>query len=309
MKLIIQIPCLNEADQLPETLAELPRHIDGIDSIEVLLIDDGSTDGSAEVARRHGVEHVVRSTRSRGLAAVFKAGIDAEVEATVAESLAEVRRRCREACRRCGRAPEDVTLLGISKRQPLERVRSAIAAGLEVLGENQVQEAVSKSSSLAVDVDWHLVGHLQSNKVKPAVRLFDTIHSIDRSKIARKIDGEAERQGRRIRGLVQVNLGAERSKHGYPVEDLFETIAPLAELRQLRIVGLMAIPPYEEDKDAARGWFRRLRQMRDELVARREWSDCPGWLSMGMSHDFEVAIEEGATHVRVGTSIFGKRPA
>ena len=230
-------------------------------------------------------------------------------EAAVAERLAEVQRRCREACQRCGRDPEGVTLLGISKRQPLERVRAAIAAGLKVLGENQVQEAVSKSSSLAVDVDWHLVGHLQSNKVKPAVRLFDTIHSIDRSKIARKIDGEAARQGRRIRGFVQVNLGAEPSKHGYPVEELFETIAPLAELRNLEIVGLMAIPPYEEDTDAAREWFRRLRQTRDDLLTRSEWRECPGWLSMGMSHDFEVAIEEGVTHVRVGTSIFGKRPS
>lgn len=231
------------------------------------------------------------------------------VEAAVADRLSQVLERVRAACARGGRNPGDVVLLGISKRQPLAQVRAAVAAGLNVLGENQVQEAVSKSAELPVDIDWHLVGHLQSNKVKPAVRLFDTIHSIDRLKIARKIDLEAERQDRRIDGFIQVNLGAEPSKHGYPVEGLIEAIEPLAELRRLRIVGLMAIPPYEQELEAMRGWFKQLRQLRDEVFAREEWRPSPGWLSMGMSHDFEVAIEEGATHIRVGTSIFGKRPA
>ncbi len=231
------------------------------------------------------------------------------IESTMAERLADVRRRLDQACARGGRDPGTVVLLGISKRQSLERVRAAIAAGLEVLGENQVQEAVSKSAQLPVGIDWHLVGHLQSNKVKPAVRLFNAIHSIDRLKIARKIDVVAERQGRRIDGFIQVNLGAEPTKHGFAVEDLLEEVQPLAELQYLRIVGLMAIPPYEEDLAATRRWLRQLRQLRDEMVARAEWRDSPGWLSMGMSHDFEVAIEEGATHVRVGTSIFGGRPA
>lgn len=230
------------------------------------------------------------------------------VEAEIAGRLGEVRRRLRAVCERCGRDPKDVVLLGISKRQPLERVRAAIAAGLEVLGENQVQEAVAKSAQLPVDVDWHFVGHLQSNKAKAAVRLFSTIHAIDRLKIARKIDLQAERQGRKIDGLVQVNLGAEASKHGYPAEGLAEAIRPLADLDNLRIGGLMAIPPYEEDLEAARRWFARLRQLRDEIFARPEWAGAPGWLSMGMSHDYPVAIEEGATHVRVGTSIFGRRP-
>ena len=232
-----------------------------------------------------------------------------EVEAAVAERLAGVRRRIVEACGRCGRDPETVTLLGISKRQPLERVRAAIRAGLRTLGENQIQEATSKVGELPTFVDWHLVGHLQSNKVKPAVRIFGAIHSIDRLKIARKIAREAESQGKRIDGFIQVNQGAEPSKHGYPRVGLLEAVAPLAELEHLRIVGLMAIPPYEQDLDRARRWFRQLRQLRDELTARPEWSGMPGWLSMGMSHDFEVAIEEGATHVRVGTSIFGERPA
>lgn len=235
------------------------------------------------------------------------------VESTVAERLESVRRRVREACERAGRDPGEVTLLGIGKRQPLARVRAAIAAGLRTLGENQVQEAVAKSAQLPVDLEWHFVGHLQSNKVKPAVRLFHAIHSVDRLKIARRIDGEAARQGRRIEGMIEVNLGAEPSKHGFGVDNLFETLRPLADLEHLAIVGLMAIPPYEEDPAAARRWFRRLRELRDEMAARPEWSRSrsgtfPGRLSMGMSHDFEEAIEEGATHVRVGTSIFGARP-
>ncbi len=229
------------------------------------------------------------------------------VESAVAERLRSVRRRLRAACERSGRDPAVVVLLGISKRQPLERVRAAVAAGLKVLGENQVQEAVSKSAQLPVDVDWHFVGHLQSNKAKLAVRLFGTIHSVDRLKIARKIDREAERQGRRIDGFIQVNLGAESTKHGYPGEGLAEAVRPLAELQYLRIVGLMAIPPYETDVERARDWFVQLRQLRDELGGRAEWRGWPGWLSMGMSHDAEVAIEEGATHVRVGTAIFGER--
>ncbi len=225
----------------------------------------------------------------------------------IAERLAEVRRRVHEACERCDRDPAEVTLLGVSKRQPIERVRAVIAAGLRTLGENQIQEAVDKSARLPVDLEWHFVGHLQSNKVKPAVRLFTSIHSVDRLKIARRIEIEAERQDKSLDGFVQVNLGGEPSKSGFPVEGLIEALRPLADLERLRLVGLMAIQPYEKDPEAARAWFRLLRRLRDELGSRPEWSGFPGWLSMGMSHDFEVAIEEGASHVRVGTSIFGKR--
>ena len=229
------------------------------------------------------------------------------VTPAIADRLATVRQQVRDACEHCGRDPDDVTLLGISKRQPLERVRAVIAAGLRTLGENQVQEAIDKSSQLPVDVEWHFVGHLQSNKTKLAVRLFTSIHSIDRLKIAQRLEVEARRQGKVLDGFVQINLGQEPSKSGYPAEDLGDALCPLADLGHLRIVGLMAIPPYEKDLEASRQWFRQLRQLRDELAARPEWSEFPGLLSMGMSHDFEVAIEEGATHVRVGTSIFGKR--
>ena len=142
---------------------------------------------------------------------------------------------------------------------------------------------------------------------------YRTLYSVDRLKIARRLDLEAGRQGRPLAGFLEVNLGAESSKHGFPPDRLSATVEPLAGLEHLEIVGLMAIPPYEEELERARTWFRRLRELRDELGSRREWGSRPGGppalLSMGMTHDFEAAIEEGATHVRVGTAIFGARPA
>lgn len=231
------------------------------------------------------------------------------VEATVAERLRAVQARIDAACERSGRDAGEVTLVGISKRQPMERMRAALEAGLRVFGESQVQEAVRKNAELKTPCDWHLVGPLQSNKAKLAARLFSTIHSVDRLKVARVLDKEAGRLGRPIAGFIEVNLGAEPTKHGFEVEGLGEEIRELAELENLRIVGLMAIPPYEEDLEPVRAWFRKLRELRDELRERPEWRHRLGWLSMGMSHDFEAAIEEGATHVRVGTAVFGERPS
>ncbi len=230
------------------------------------------------------------------------------MEPSIGERLAAVRGRVAEACERCGRDTRAVTLVGVSKRQPVERVRAAVAAGLSVLGESQVQEAVGKSAELPTALDWHMIGPLQSNKVKVAVRLFSTIHSLDREKIIRGVEKQACRLERPITGFVEINLGAEPTKRGFPAAGLIEALRPFAALERLRIVGLMAIPPYEEDPERARAWFRRLRELRDELAAQPEWQGFPGLLSMGMSHDYGVAIEEGATHVRVGTSIFGARP-
>lgn len=230
----------------------------------------------------------------------------------VTERLAAVRQAIRDACERCDRDPADVTLVGVSKRQPLERIRAAVDAGLRVFGETRVQEAVTKSAELVPNLDWHLIGPLQSNKTKPAVRLFGTVHSVDRPKIARLLDKEAGRQGRRIHGFLEVNLGDEPTKHGFVAQGLAEAVRPFADFEHLRIVGLMAIPPYEKNLDRARRWFRLLRDRRDEICELSEWNRSaegpPALLSMGMSHDFEVAIEEEATHVRIGTSIFGVRP-
>ncbi len=225
----------------------------------------------------------------------------------VAERLGEVRRRIAAACARAGRRPEEVVLVGASKAQPVERLLAAWEAGVQVFGENRVQEARAKSPALPPAAEWHLLGPLQSNKVKPAVELFRMIHSLDRVAIAEAIDREAARRGLRLEGLIEVHLGEEPSKHGLAPEDLAAAAGPLARLENLRIVGLMAIPPLEDDPEAARRWFRALRALRDELARRPEWAGWPGYLSMGMSGDFEAAIEEGATHVRIGTALFGPR--
>jgi PLP dependent protein len=231
----------------------------------------------------------------------------------ITERYRQITRRIQEACNRRGRRPEEVVLVGASKTQPPAVLAAAWQAGLRIFGENRVQEAVAKSRDLPsppYDIEWHLIGPLQSNKVKPALDLFRAIHSVDRLRIAEALDREAARRGDRglrIPGLLEINLGQEESKHGFPPVGLAEAVRPLADLEHLRIVGLMAIPPQEDDPEGSRPWFRRLRELRDELGGRPEWSGFPGWLSMGMSHDFEVAVEEGATHVRVGTLLFGSR--
>ena len=227
----------------------------------------------------------------------------------VAERLARINARIEEACRRAGRPAGSVVLIGASKKQPAARLAEARQAGLKVFGENRVQEAVAKSRELPPDLEWHLIGPLQSNKVRAALDLFRTIHSVDRVKIAEALDREAGGRGVEISGFLEVNLGGEASKHGFPVQRLAEDALPLSRLQHLRIAGLMAIPPPGESPEDSRPWFRRLRELRDDLAARPEWRGFPGWLSMGMSDDFEVAIEEGATHVRVGTALFGPRQA
>ncbi|NJL29666.1 MAG: YggS family pyridoxal phosphate-dependent enzyme [Thermoanaerobaculia bacterium] len=229
-------------------------------------------------------------------------------ETPIGRRLAEIDQRIRDACRRSDRDPAGVTLVGVSKLQPLEQMQAAAAAGLRVFGESRVQEAQQKIPEMPLGLEWHLIGPLQSNKVKTAARLFDVFHALDREKIIRLLDQEAGEQGRKLRGFLQVHLGEEESKHGFPAEGFADAVAGLAQLEHLEILGLMAIPPYEQDLELARGWFRRLRELREELSVRPEWRGWRGALSMGMSHDFETAIEEGATHVRVGTALFGERP-
>ncbi len=227
---------------------------------------------------------------------------------TIAERFADVRERIAAACRGCGRQPGEITLVGAAKRQPVDKIRAARDAGLTVVGENRVQEAEEKQPRLP-GLEWHLIGPLQSNKAKRAAQLFSTIHSIDRVKIGRALDREAGSLDKALSGFLEVNLGREATKHGFDPDSLLEQARPLAGLERLKIVGLMAIPPWETESERARRWFSMLRALRDELCARAEWQGCPGWLSMGMSSDFEPAIEEGATHVRIGTLLFGDRPA
>ena len=238
--------------------------------------------------------------------------LDARLPA-ISDSYLRSVHRIGEACARSGRSPADVTLVGASKTQPAAVLAAAWRAGLRVFGENRVQEAVAKSRELPsppYGIEWHLIGPLQSNKVKPALELFRTIHSVDRVRIAEALDQEAGRRGLELSGFLEINLGQEESKHGFSPaspDALAEAVRPLADLPHLKIVGLMAIPPAADNPEDSRAWFRRLRELRDELGSRPEWPDFPGKLSMGMSHDFEIAIEEGATHVRVGTSLFGSR--
>jgi pyridoxal phosphate enzyme (YggS family) len=234
-------------------------------------------------------------------------------EASIQERLAGIHGRIDEACGRAGRTPGEVTLVGASKTQPASALAEAFQAGLRVFGENRVQEGLGKSRELppeiAAGMEWHLIGPLQSNKVKAALDLFLTIHSIDRLRIAEAIDREAGARGLAVTGFLEVNLGGEETKHGFPADRLAETVLPLSRLQHLRIAGLMAIPPFGDSPEDSRPWFRRLRELRDGLAARPEWAGFPGWLSMGMSDDFAVAVVEGATHVRVGTALFGPRRA
>ena len=227
----------------------------------------------------------------------------------IADRVAAVRERIARAAARAGRTPDDVTLVAVAKTHPPERVREAFAAGLRDFGENKVQEAEAKIEALAdlAGARWHMVGHLQANKARKAVSLFERIHSLDDVALALRLEKAAAEQGRRVRALVQVDLAGEASKFGLDEARLFPALEALRGLKAVRVEGLMGFPPYEEDPERARPHFRRLREIRDKALA----GDLllGGDLSMGMSHDLEVAIEEGATLVRVGTALFGERPA
>jgi hypothetical protein len=228
--------------------------------------------------------------------------------ANIGENIARLEERITAACRRGGRRREDVRLVAVSKTHPPELIRAAFAAGLREFGENRVQEAKAKRPALDdLGATWHLIGHLQSNKARLARELFDWVHSVDSLHLAEKLAQAAAPNGTRLPVLVEVNLGEETSKAGVragEVAALAEQIAPLAAL-DLR--GLMVIPPFREDPEEVRPFFRQLRDLARDIEARNLPNVSMRELSMGMSHDFEVAIEEGATIVRVGTAIFGER--
>jgi hypothetical protein len=214
-------------------------------------------------------------------------------------NLGRVQEAVARACARAGRSPDHVLLIAVSKTVDAERIRLAIAAGVAALGENRVQEAREKIEALGRPVPWHLIGSLQTNKAKDAARLFDWIHSVDRLELARELSRRAHGAERTLDVLLQVNLGDEPQKGGVAPAEVKGLREAMAGLPGLRVRGLMAIPPVTESPERTRPYFRRLRELRDELGLEH--------LSMGMSADFEVAIEEGATMVRVGTAIFGPR--
>jgi hypothetical protein len=226
----------------------------------------------------------------------------------IADNIARVQERIAAACRRAGRQPEEVRLIAISKTVPAERIREAFEAGLRDFGENRVQEAAAKRPALSdLTATWHLVGHLQSNKSKPARDLFHWVHSVDSARLAERLDKVAVGGGDKVLALIEVNLGGEESKSGVNESKVPALAEALSALETLEIRGLMAVPPYLEEPELTRPYFRRLRELAAEISKRNLPRVTMQELSIGMSHDFEVAIEEGATMVRVGTAIFGAR--
>jgi len=258
------------------------------------------------------------------------------VQSDIEVNLADVRRRIEQAATRAGRNPDDVKLVAVSKTHPSETVREAIAAGVSVFGENKVQEAGDKIAAVTpssrrlsrerpapdstagrprdsrrdggVTVQWHLIGHLQSNKARKAGQLFDVIQSLDSLELAHRLERICVEEGREALSVfVQVDLAAEEAKSGIAESDLPDLIDYLQTCKCLNFDGLMLLPPFFDDDEQVRPYFKRLRQLRDDIESQGSFADGRGELSMGMSNDFEIAIEEGATVVRVGTAIFGER--
>ncbi len=217
-----------------------------------------------------------------------------------------VREEINKACDKCGRSPEEITLVAVTKTVDQERIRAAIVAGLRVFGENYIQEAREKIPSIAEPVEWHFIGHLQRNKAKYAVRLFDVVETVDNVKLAGELQKRAEAIKRIQPVLVQVNVSGEETKSGITPEELPDLLKFIGRSSSLEFRGLMTMPPYFADPELARPYFRKLRELRDKM-AERFPSLIFKELSMGMSGDFAVAIEEGATIVRIGTAIFGER--
>ena len=222
--------------------------------------------------------------------------------------LQSVKERIENAARACGRDPETIRLVAVGKTIPTDRVKQAIQAGVTILGENYVQEARAKFNDLATyPVSWHFIGHLQSNKAKYAVRLFDLIHSVDKLKLAREIDKQAKKIDKIQEILIQVNISEEASKSGVDVEDADNLLKDISLLENLSVKGLMTMPPYYNEPEKVRPYFSALRGLRDHLEQQELFNVTLSELSMGMTGDFEVAIQEGTTLVRIGTAIFGKR--
>jgi len=216
----------------------------------------------------------------------------------IGEAASKARRRC-----------EEIKLLGAAKSQTVELIREAIAAGVGLIGENYVQEAEDKRKVISQPVEWHMIGHLQRNKARAAIELFDVVESLDNLALARELDKEARKHGKTVRIFVEVNLGGEESKSGIAKNSVVSLLEEAAKLSCLRVEGLMTVPPFHENLEEVRPYFRELSDLREKLNELRLPNVDLRELSMGMSHDYPVAIEEGATIVRIGTALFGPRKA
>ena len=230
---------------------------------------------------------------------------------SISDNIAEIRQRIAAAALRVGRQSDEITLIAVSKTFPAESIREAYAAGLRVFGESRIQEFVGKAVALRdlQNVEWHMIGHLQTNKASKAVELFTAIDSVDSLKLAEKLNAAAEKLEKKLSVLLEINVGGEAAKSGMPPGsvELKRILESAPRLESLAIRGLMTVPPFTEDPQQSRPYFRKLRELRDQIAARKLPAVSMDVLSMGMSHDFEVAIEEGSTCVRVGTAIFGER--
>lgn len=229
------------------------------------------------------------------------------MSASLQERVDAVIERMAQACARCGRDLSSVQLIAVSKTYEAEAIRAAAECGLRVFGESKVQEAKAKIPLCPGNLTWHMIGHLQRNKVGMAVELFDRIHSVDSQRLLEAVDHASSEAGKTMPVLLEVNVSGEASKYGLPPGDVPAVLTAANGLNHVTVAGLMTMPPFTDEPEKARAHFRKLRELRDQ------WRDELGFgleeLSMGMSHDFEVAIEEGATWVRVGTAIFGEREA
>jgi PLP dependent protein len=227
----------------------------------------------------------------------------------IALNIESVRERIERAAATCGRSVDEITLLAVAKTFPRESISQAAAAGLRKFGENRVQEAEAKILHFRerIELEWHLVGHLQSNKARPAAELFDVIHSLDSAKTAAKLNQASLEIGKKLSVLLQVDLGGEETKFGADPSQIREIVEDVSNLKGLRLDGLMTIPPFFENPELTRPYFARLRALRESLESQQPGCLGQQHLSMGMSHDFEAAIKEGATIVRIGMAIFGAR--
>jgi PLP dependent protein len=230
---------------------------------------------------------------------------------TIASNLTGIRERIDAATKRAGREPSDIALMAVCKTFPADAILEAYAAGQKLFGENRVQEFADKFPELTElkDARFHMIGHLQSNKTAKAAEIFQAVDSIDSPKLAHRLNDSAQKLGKTLDVLIEINVGGEEAKSGLAPDssEINAILSQAPEWTNLRIRGLMTVPPYSDDPEGARPYFRRLREMRDHINARHLPSLALDTLSMGMSHDFEVAIDEGSTCVRIGTAIFGGR--
>ena len=224
---------------------------------------------------------------------------------TIKNNLEIINEKIKKAALKVNRNPEEIKLVAVTKTATIEQIKEAISAGVKIIGENKVQEAKEKYQILTADIEWHLVGHLQTNKVKYAIEIFDCIHSVDSIKLAKEIDRRSLQFGKTTNVLVEVNVSGEETKYGIKPEEVEPFLKEISGFSRIRVRGLMTIAPIAEDKEEVRPYFRKLRELSEEIKNKNIKNVKMDYLSMGMTEDFEVAIEEGANMVRIGRGIFG----